>query len=109
MLPQEVQDLAILPPRRHGPVRGLVVADGLRPLAAGRGVDGDDDVFVAAAAAEVLGGVRGGRVCAGDGLVLRGPVVDVPVVLVEEQVVFCELGAGHAGEVRGGEGGEEEV
>lgn len=40
---------------------------------------------------------------------LGGPVVNVPVVFVEEAVVFGELGGGHLGEVGGGEGGEEEV
>ena len=35
------------------------------------------------------------------------PVVDVPVVFVEEVVVGVELGAGHVCEVGVGEGGEE--
>lgn len=40
---------------------------------------------------------------------LGGPVVNVPVVLVKEEVVFAHLGEGHVGEVRGGEGGQKEV
>ena len=45
----------------------------------------------------------------GGGGLLRCPVVDVPVVFVEEEVVLAELGVCHAGEVDGCEGGEEEV
>jgi hypothetical protein len=40
---------------------------------------------------------------------LRCPVVDVPVVFVEEEVVLLEEGLGHVGEVSVGEGAEEEI
>lgn len=40
---------------------------------------------------------------------MRRPVVDVPVVFVEEEVVFAHLGERHGGEVCGGEGGEEQI
>lgn len=114
MLPQQLEHLAAPPALRHRPIRGLVVADGLRPLALGRVAHGDDAVLV-----EVLGvggdGSRGclavgnGRVGGRGGIVLGCPVVDVPVVFVEEEVVLGELGFGHGLEVFGGEGGEEEV
>ena len=40
---------------------------------------------------------------------MRGPVVNVPVVLVEEEVVLGEEVGGHGGEFGRDEGGEEEV
>lgn len=40
---------------------------------------------------------------------MRGPVVDIPIVLVEEQVVLLELVKGHCSEVVVGEGGAEEI
>lgn len=46
---------------------------------------------------------------AGLGRLLRGPVVNIPVVLVEEQVVLLKLGRGHGLEMGLGEGGEDEV
>ena len=58
------------------------------------------------AVAASLGGCGGVR-CGRGGL--GRPVVDVPVVFVEEAVVGVELGPGHVCEVGVGEGGEEEV
>lgn len=43
------------------------------------------------------------------GRLLSGPVVNVPVVFVEEEVVLLELFGGHGLEVGLGEGGEDEV
>ena len=40
---------------------------------------------------------------------LGGPVVDVPVVLVEEEVVLLQELGGHRGQLGVGEGAEEEV
>jgi hypothetical protein len=40
---------------------------------------------------------------------LGGPVVDIPVILVEKKVILAELGGGHRWKIDGGEGGEEEV
>jgi hypothetical protein len=105
MLAQLLQNLTVPPPHRHGPVRRLERPHRLRPLArcrlplplvlllhhvvplslavdiaplrSGRGQ-------VAAAAFRGLGAGRRGR--------LRRPVVDVPVVFVEEEVVLLELG-----------------
>ena len=37
------------------------------------------------------------------------PIVDIPVVLVKEDVVLLELLRCHAGQVRISEGGEEEI
>ena len=114
MLPQQLEHLATPPALRHRPVRGLVVADGLRPLSLGRVAHGDDAVLVEVS--RVGGHGASGCFAAGDGwvggrcgFVLGGPVVYVPVVFVEEEVVLCELGFGHGLEVFGCEGGEEEV
>ena len=41
-----------------------------------------------------------GRLVRGRGRLLRGPVVDVPVVLVEEAVVLLQLGGRHVTQVR---------
>lgn len=71
VLPQQLQDLALLPALGHGPVRGAEVADRLRPLAGG-GFAGGGDVLCL------------GRVGGGERLALGGPVVDVPVVLVHQ-------------------------
>lgn len=58
--------------------------------------------FVDAALGGFEGGGRaGGRLC--------GPVVDIPVVLIEEMVVLSELRGVHVLEAGGGEGGEEQV
>lgn len=53
-------------------------------------------------------GFGGGRHGVG-GRLLRGPVVDVPVVLVEEAVELGHLVAGHGGQVRVREGGQKQV
>lgn len=42
-------------------------------------------------------------------LLLSGPVVDVPVVLVEEVVVLVEEVRRESGEIGRGKGGEEEI
>lgn len=96
-----VENLAVPPPRRHGAVRGLEVANRLRPLARGR--------VARDLVAGGLGVGRVGRVRRRQLLLLRGPVVDVPVVLVEQQVVLVEQRRGERRQVLGGEGGEEEV
>lgn len=57
-------------------------------------------------AAPVIG-IAGRR--GGERRVLRRPVVDVPVVLVEEEVQLRHLRPRHAREVRLGEGREEEI
>jgi hypothetical protein len=94
MLPQQLQDLAIPPPLGHRPVCGPEVADSLRPLAGGW-VALDDVLLVRGAcgrgwrARDAGVGVRLG---VGVGLELGGPVVDIPVVLVEEEVVLIEEG-----------------
>lgn len=97
MLPQQSQNLTPLPPLGHRPVRRLERPHRLRPLPGSGGL----------VHCSVLqrGGLAGGKGDVG----LGGPVVNVPVVFVEEAVVFGELGGGHLGEVGGGEGGEEEV
>lgn len=100
MHPQHVQNLTILPPLRHRPIRGLKRSNRLRPLAR-RPLALDLEVLGGCGAA---GGVRVGEL-----LLLCRPVVDVPVVLVEEEVVLVEEWTGECGQVRGGEGGEEEV
>lgn len=46
---------------------------------------------------------------AGQGGFLRGPVVNVPVIFVQKQVVLLELFGRHGAEVGGGEGGEDQV
>ena len=113
MLPELAEEVAVPPALGHGPVSGLKVAGYPRPLA------GDGVALILVLGGSGLGG-RGRRGCLGRGLsargeggrifgVLRGPVVDVPVLFEEELVVFLELGAVHLGEVVGGEGGEEEV
>jgi hypothetical protein len=40
---------------------------------------------------------------------LRGPVVDVPVVFVEEGVELLQLGGRHGAEVGVGESGQQQV
>lgn len=126
MLPQQAQNLAIPPALRHRPVGRLERAHRLRPLPAPRRTLPPGIGLLSLARrgrALVLG--RGLRGCGGGGRAdaplgrllrrgrvgggLRGPVVDVPVVFVEEEVVLLELGGGHGDEVGGGEGGEEEV
>ncbi len=94
MGPQHGQDLAVAPARRHGPVGGLEGADGLGPLAGAR------RQLLVLLVLLVRGPVRLG---------LRGPVVDVPVVLVQEAVVGVELGWRQGCQVGGGEGGQDEV
>lgn len=111
MVPQQAQDLTVPPPRRHRPVRRLVVADRLRPLAArGLALDLLDFVVRRRRRGRALGdagvGVRLRRVRR---LQLRGPVVDVPVVLVEEEVVLVEELGGERLQVCRGEGGQQEV
>lgn len=100
MIPQHGENLAVLPPRGDGSVRGLEVANRLRPLARGR---------VACDLVARRLGVLGGWVRRGELLLLRGPVVNVPVVLVEEEVVLVEQLGGERGEVLGCECREEEV
>lgn len=88
MAPQHLQNLTILPPGGHRTIGGLESADGLRPLA-GRPLALD---------LEVLGGRGAARwVRARQLLLLRRPVVDVPVVFVEEEVVLVEEWARQAG------------
>lgn len=106
MRSQQLQHLAVLPALGHGPVRGLEVAHRLRPLALGRVSLGDDALLGLAAGGLVGGhGARAGpagrhrRVGGRVGLVLRGPVVYVPVVFVEEEVKLRQLLARHGGEV----------
>lgn len=112
MIPEQLQNLTLPPPLRHRPIRGAEIAHRLRPLATRR-LTLNHVVSVAgvggARAALGDGRVGRGRVRRRRGLALRRPVVDVPVVLVEEQVVLVKLCGRHGGEVGGGEGGEEEV
>lgn len=111
MRPQLLQDLTILPPFWHGPVRRLEVAHGLRPFALG-GVFGqlillpvkEPGVRRGAGRAGCNGGVGGGV-----GLFLAGPVVDVPVVLVEEEVVLGQFLGCHCREILRRKGGEEKI
>lgn len=91
-MPQHCEDLTILPPRGDGSVRWLEVADSLRPLARGR---------VARDLVSRGLGILGRWVCGGELLLLRGPVVNVPVVLIEEEVVLVEELGGQCGEVLG--------
>lgn len=88
MVPQHVENLAAPPSLRHRPIRRLEVAHRLRPLA--RGWLGAHDAIV--------GRVRRGH--PRPRLALRGPVVDVPVVFVEKQVVLRQEARRHGGEVR---------
>lgn len=92
MIPQHGENLTILPPRGDRSIRWLEVADSLRPLTRGR-VTRD---FVSRWL-----GILGGWVCRGELFLLCGPVVNVPVVLVEEEVVLVEELGGKGGEVLG--------
>ena len=135
MRPQPRQNLAVLPPLRHRPVSRLEAPSRLRPLARVSLVLPED--LVKRLLAGGLGvGVRRARVGGrhgvghggalglgrgeigaralgvgnrGRGGFLRGPVVDVPVVFVEEGVELLQLGGRHGAEVGVGEGGEEQV
>ena len=129
MRSQPGQNLTVLPPLRHRPVRRLEAAGRLRPLARVSLVLPED--LVERLLAGGLGvavrrrgiGHRGalgfgrGEIGAralgvGDGGgrgLLRGPVVDVPVVFVEEGVELLQLGGGHGAEVGVGEGGQQQV
>lgn len=130
MRPQTRQDLAVLPSLRHRPVRRLEAARRLRPLARVRAVLPEDLVKRLLASRSVGDAVRSSRVrgrgalgfgrseigaCAfgvrdgGRRGLLRCPVVDVPVVLVEERVELLQLGGRHGAEVGVGEGGQEQV
>ena len=40
---------------------------------------------------------------------MSSPIVDIPIILVEEDIVLLQLRGGHLGEVVVREGGEEEV
>lgn len=103
MLPQPPQHLTPLPPSRHRPIRRPIRPQRLRPLPLRR-LHYLPLLFI----------LRRLPLCVGCGgrsrlLGLGSPVVDVPVILVEETIVFGHLGGCHGGEVRVGEGGEEEV
>jgi hypothetical protein len=136
MRPQPRQNLAVLPPLRHRPVRRLEPPRRLRPLArvslvlpenlverllaGGLGIavrrrasiSGRHGVGHVGALGFGRGEIGARALGVGDGSgggFLRGPVVDIPVVFVEEGVELLELGGGHGAEVGVGEGGEEEV
>ena len=110
--PQQRQDLAVPPPRWNRPVRWLECANGLGPLAgAGLAFLLVLDLYVLTlrilcrkTISTALGClVRGGR------RLLRSPVVDVPVVLVQEQVVLLEQLGRHGTKLGVGESAHEEV
>lgn len=88
MRAQQAQDLRVCPARGYRSVSRLERANGLRPLATlGTGVHPSlrDGVFL-------------GRLCALrelGGMVLRRPVIDIPVVLIEEAIIFLQLGVRH--------------
>lgn len=82
MRSQHVEDLAIPPPHGHGSIRSLEVADCLGPFTSRR-VAGN-------LIAGRLGVLKLGRVCVGEFLLLRRPVVQIPVVLVEEEIELVE-------------------
>ncbi len=115
MPPQHGQNLAVLPPLRHRSIRRLEGTDRLSPLAApGCALSPLVGFGLVHWLALCRGSGEGGiaafrRFMRGRRRFLRGPVVDVPVVLVEEEVVLFELLGRHVGEVGVGEGGEEEV
>lgn len=100
MVPQKLENLTVLPSRRHRAVRRLERSDGLRPLSHG----------AITLDLKILGrGRAAGWVGVRKFLLLSRPVVNVPVVLVEEEVVLVEEVRRKGGEVGGGKGREEEV
>ncbi len=116
MLPQHGQYLTILPPCRHRPIRRFESPYRLRPLPTPRRPLTPRirrrravDPCALRGRCGKFGAVAFGGLARGRGRFLRGPVVDVPVVFVEEEVVLLELGRRHAAEVGVGEGGEEEI
>lgn len=129
MRPQTRQDLTVLPSLRHRPVRRLEAARRLRPLARVRAILPENLVerLFASSRGDAVrsSGVRGrGALGFGRGEIrtctfsvrdgsrrrlLRSPVVDVPVVLVEERVKLLQLGGRHGAEVGVGEGGQEQI
>lgn len=104
---QHAQNLAVPPALGHGPVCGFEGSDCLGPFSAPGGalspyVMGLLLVGLARCGSTLSGLLGRGCVCWG----LGGPVVDVPVILVQEEVVLLELGGSHGREVGGGEGRE---
>ena len=108
MSPQLLEDLAVPPARGHRPVSWLEVTYGLRPLSRRRRAS---DLVGLWLSVDVVGGWRvgGRRVCGRKLLLLRGPVVNVPVVLVKDAVVLIEQLGGQRGQVSGREGREEKI
>jgi hypothetical protein len=100
MNPQQLENLAALPARRNRPVRRLKVAHRLRPLPRRR-IGADKGI------GRRVRGVRG-RVRV-RGLALRGPVVYVPVVFVEQLVVLRQEGRGQRRQVGLGKRRQEQV
>jgi hypothetical protein len=110
--PQQRQDLAVPPPSRNGPVCWLEGANGLGPLAgAGLAFPLVLDLYVLAlrvgrrkSISTTLGClVRGG--C----WLLRCPVVNVPIVLIQKQVILFEELGRHGSELGVGKRAHEEV
>ncbi|CAG7916007.1 unnamed protein product [Penicillium olsonii] len=100
MLPQQGEHFGILPTRRNGTVSGSKGANCLRPFAtlgAGLLPSLGDGVLLGSGSREVLWGV------------LSRPVVDVPVVLIEEAIVLNELVIVHLTQVDICEGGKKQV
>jgi hypothetical protein len=106
--PQLIKDLAVPPARRYRPIGRLEVAHRLRPLARGRLAC---DLVALRLRVNVRGGwrLRGRRVRGRELLLLRGPVVNIPIVLIEETVVLVEELGGQRGEVSSCEGGKKKI
>lgn len=113
--PQHRQNLTVLPPLRHRPIRWLESSNRLRPLPTPRRTL---PPFVRFGLVHRLalrhrrGEVRTAafsRLVGGWGWFLCCPVVDIPVVFIEEEIILLELFRGHVWEMGIGEGGEEEV
>lgn len=102
MLPQHLQHLTSSPPPRHRSIRRLEITHCLRPLPRRRLAANKRIRLVRWQTARAGGTTRHrgiGRGIRLGGFALRGPVVYVPVVFVEELVVFGEEGGCHGGEV----------
>ena len=127
MLPQHTHDLAILPPLRHRSIRRLERPNRLRPLPTSRRARNPPPIrpakwppirsalrFIRHSLSLRLG-CRESRPSAfsirerGRRWFLRGPVVDIPVILVKEKIVLLQLRRRHRSEMCVGEGGEQEI